>query len=64
MVSFLNGNYDLPKRKAKASRPRKSQKNLTERFEDAALAKLGGSVCFVVKDKVLLWTGDPDEEAR
>ncbi len=62
MAEFLKGNYRLPKRQAKVSGRRKSEKSLTQRFEEAALAKLGGSICFVVKDKTLLWTGDSSEE--
>ena len=61
MTSFLKGNYDLPKKPQEESEVENEPKNLTERFEDSVLAKLGGSICFVTKDNTLLWAGDEDE---
>jgi hypothetical protein len=63
MAYFLKGNYELSP-KATSTRPEKEKpKSLTERMEESALARLGGSVCFVVKKKTLLWAGDADEAA-
>jgi len=61
MAKFLKGNYDLPKRK-KRSATSKRKKNLTDKFEESALAKLGGSLCFVMKKKTFLWEGDEGAE--
>lgn len=57
MAKFLKGNYDLPKRK-KRSATKERKKDLTDKFEESALAKLGGSLCFVMKKKTFLWEGD------
>ena len=60
MTQFLKGNYQLPKRKAKAAAPRRApKKDLTDQFEESALAKLGGSLCFVMKKGTFLWTDTP-----
>lgn len=56
MSELLKGNYELPKEKR--APPAKKEKDLTERFEEAALAKLGGSLCFVMKKKQFVWKGD------
>lgn len=61
MSNFLKGNYQLQDETEKKSSSGNSRKNLTERFEDSVLAKLGGSVCFVTKGKTLLWRGDDSE---
>lgn len=61
MANFLKGNYRLPKGKGKLRR-RRSRKNLTEQFEESALAKLGGSLCFVMKGDTFVWKGDDVEE--
>ena len=63
MPDFLKGNYELPQRSTKRrSGNRKPGKSLTERMEEKALAKLGGSMCFVMKGKTFLWTGDEGEK--
>jgi hypothetical protein len=62
MTSFLKGNYQLPDRPKPKSAAKEEGNDLTERFEDRVLAKLGGSICFVAKGKTLLWTGDEVEE--
>lgn len=41
---------------------RKKQKGLTAKFEESALAKLGGSLCFVMKGDTFVWKGDELEE--
>jgi hypothetical protein len=69
MAEFLKGNYALPKRKRAAvgKRPKQrvtSKKSLTQEFEEAALAKLGGSLCFVMKKNTFVWTGESGEAAR
>ena len=61
MSKFLKGNYDLPKRK-KGSTTSKRKKDLTDKFEESALAKLGGSLCFVMNKKTFLWEGDEGGE--
>lgn len=58
MTDFLKGNYQLPKKGRK--RPARKAKTLTEELEQEALSKLGGSLCFVMKDKTFLWHGDED----
>ena len=63
MPYFLKGNYEVAEQRSGTEPKADAPKSLTERFEESALAKLGGSICFVIKDKTLLWTGDEDEEA-
>lgn len=64
MAYFLKGNYQVASKSESAPRKKEAhKKSLTERFEESALAKLGGSICFVVKDKTLLWTGDSSGES-
>jgi len=62
MPDMLQGNYDLPnqnpKRPAKGKRKPDEPQSLTAEFEQSALAKLGGSMCFVMKGKTFLWTGE------
>jgi len=62
MAKFLKGNYRLPKGKNR-SVGRKKVNDLTARFEESALAKLGGSLCFVMKGKTFVWKEDEVEEA-
>lgn len=64
MTSFLKGNYRLAEGTKKKPGNRKSSKGLTEQLEESALAKLGGSMCFVMKGKTFLWTGDKGETSR
>ena len=63
MPEFLKGNYQLPDKPQGKTATGDSTKSLTERFEDSALAKLGGSICFVTKEKTLLWMGDESEKS-
>ena len=67
MAKFLKGNYRLKKGKS-TLRTGKAKKNLTETFEENVLAKLGGSLCFVMKKNTFVWTGEthetPGETAR
>ena len=55
MPKFLKGNYQLPKGKGTIAR-KKTAKDLTQQFEESALAKLGGSLCFVMKKGTFVWT--------
>ena len=64
MANILKGNYKLRKEQNKQPAKKASTKGLTEQFEEAALSKLGGSLCFVTKGKTFVWTGDEGEEAR
>ena len=60
MPKFLKGNYPL---KGKAiTTTGKRQKSLTDRMEAGALAKLGGSMCFVMKKKTFLWMEEQGEQ--
>lgn len=63
MVEFLKGNYNLPDKTRVTRTKRRGRKSLTEQFEEAVLAKLGGSLCFVAKEKTFLWTGEGSEKA-
>ena len=59
MPEFLKGNYALPKQKrGSVRRTAKATTNLTDQFEKQALAKLGGSLCFVSKKTKFIWTGE------
>ena len=62
MPDFLKGNYELPGRK-RGRVGRKPKANLTEQFEKQALAKLGGSLCFVTKKGSMIWSGEGDGAA-
>jgi hypothetical protein len=56
MPEFLKGNYKVDttiEDKADAA-------DSTDEFEKKALARLGGSICFVSK-KGLIWNGDKDK---
>lgn len=60
MPDFLKGNYGL-NHQNQQKRSTDSPKSLTETFEESALAKLGGSICFVSKSGSLIWDGDSAE---
>lgn len=59
MPEFLKGNYALP-RKKRPQGGRKAKVDLTDQFEKQALAKLGGSLCFVAKKTKFVWSGETD----
>jgi hypothetical protein len=61
MATFLKGNYRLPKGRGTLVTG-SSKKDLTDEFEESALAKLGGSLCFVMKKGAFIWT-DPSADA-
>ena len=63
MPEFLKGNYQLSKGKGKAAPRRAPKKDLTDQFEESALAKLGGSLCFVMKKGTFIWTDTTKHEA-
>lgn len=65
MAKFLKGNYRLPNSR-KVSVQQKRSKDLTDQLEESALAKLGGSLCFVMKKNRFVWPGDANthESAR
>lgn len=58
MPNFMKGNYRL--RKSSGRTARKPKASLTEQFEKQALAKLGGSLCFVTKKGNMIWSGEGD----
>ena len=62
MADVLRGNYKVSK-PIKSARARKPKKGLTEEMEREALAKLGGSITFVMKGGTFMWDGEPREEA-
>ena len=57
MTEYLKGNYKLD---AKIEEPAETPGDTTDEFEKKALARLGGSICFVSK-KGFLWTGDAND---
>jgi len=61
MAQYLKGNYRLPK-KAKP-RVNKSHQTVEQKFEQESLARLGGSIAFVMKSKTFVWEGDEGEKA-
>ena len=65
MAKFVKGNYQLSKGKNRSGvkKTRRKREDLTARFEESALAKLGGSICFVMKGKTFVWKEDEVEEA-
>ena len=63
MPTFLKGNYRLPKGKG-TMKDTPAKKDLTEQFEEQALAKLGGSLCFVLKRGTFVWSDQQDEPTR
>jgi hypothetical protein len=59
MSKFLKGNY--PIKNSEADEPDASKtRNITKKFEEKALEKLGGSIAFVMKSNTFLW--DEEEE--
>ena len=54
MKEFLKGNYTL---KTVIKEPVADEATSTDEFEQKALSRLGGSICFVSK-KGFLWKGD------
>ena len=61
MTSFLKGNYKLAKETKKKPAKKNAASSLTEQLEEGALARLGGSMCFVIKGKTFMWVGDEGE---
>lgn len=65
MNQFIKGNYDLPHEKGNSKKKKSktdSKPHAVAEFERQALARLGGSIAFVVK-KSLVWNGENGEEA-
>ena len=63
MPEFLKGNYQLPKGKRPRAVSSAKKTNLTHQFEESALAKLGGSLCFVMKKGTFIWSGQSHDAA-
>lgn len=61
MPDFLKGNYKVANATPKTPDEKNSNQTLTDEFEESLLAKLGGSMCFVMKGKDFIWTGDEDD---
>lgn len=60
MGDLLRGNFET-KKKVSLSETTKKE-TLEERFEREALKRLGGSICFVSKQKVMWELNDPKAE--
>jgi len=58
MNEYLKGNYELDAKIDDTTDAADS----TDEFERKALSRLGGSICFVSKKK-LIWNGDPADGA-
>ena len=58
-MGYLKGNYKI-KKGASAGKDvsRKSTRSSTDKFEEFAKAKLGGSIAFIMKKNTFLWAGD------
>lgn len=56
MPNFLKGNYRRPKGRDRHTVKQPEPKDLTQEFEEHVLAKLGGSLCFVMKRGTFLWS--------
>lgn len=54
MKEFLKGTYKM--NKSRRTKEKKSGKDISEEFEVKAIEKLGGSIAFVSKSK-MLWNG-------
>lgn len=61
MPKFLKGNYRLPKGKGEVAAKKAKKKDLTDRLEETALSKLGGSLCFVMRKGTFVWSGKTDD---
>lgn len=59
MNEYLKGNYEVDVKIEEAA----EAADTTDEFERKALARLGGSICFVSK-KTLIWNGEPPPQAR
>jgi len=62
MPKFLKGNYQVSDKGKTGASKKKQSKSLTDKLEERALAKLGGSMCFVVKGGQFVWSGDESEK--
>lgn len=64
MSDLLKGNYELKNTQTKRAARKRPSKTLTDKFEEGALAKLGGSMCFVMKGKTFLWSGKETNDGK
>ena len=60
MSSILKGNFE-PKKPVETDAP-KTDDSVEARFEREALKRLGGSIAFVAKKKIM-WEADPAKKA-
>jgi hypothetical protein len=58
MNEYLKGNYELDAKIEETA----AAEDSTDEFERKALSRLGGSICFVSKKK-LIWNGDQADGA-
>lgn len=60
MTQYLKGNYSFGDEAQSETEEEKPADDLETRFERAALARLGGSICFVHKAHKFVWSGEED----
>jgi hypothetical protein len=64
MSDLLKGNFKTKRQVVeKDSAPKSEAEALTEKLRQQALAKLGGSMVYVERKK-LLWNGDEEKEKK
>ena len=61
MSDFLKGNYQIEGETVPKPVKKRISPDLTDQFEESLLARLGGSMCFVMKGKDFMWMGDEDD---
>lgn len=61
-MSLLKGNYSLEQQVEPTAQAAPGENLLEQDYYKAALSKLGGSICFVMKPKGFLWKGDEAAE--
>ncbi len=61
-MSLLKGNYPIEAPQEPEPEEKAPNSILEKEYYRAALTKLGGSICFVMKAKTFLWTGEPEME--
>ncbi len=59
-MSLLKGNYKLDDVSATPADATSPEQLLEEEYYKTAMAKLGGSIAFIMKHKTFLWTGEDE----
>jgi len=63
-MSLLKGNYNTEEEILPSEEKGSSDELLEQEYYKAALAKLGGSIAFIMKDKNFLWAGDDEQPSN